>query len=98
MGSSWVGKTRGTYLFSISVILFWLGGKVVVVEEGLENDGGELDDDEYDWLISGLGDLIAVDTIDEVMVKEGGFTTSEVCKETPRVAVVRVASLVDCWV
>jgi len=28
----------------------------VVVEEGLEIDGGELDDDEGDWLISDLGD------------------------------------------
>ena len=35
--------------------------------------------------------------IDEVVVKEGGFTASEVCEETPRIVIVRVASSVDCW-
>lgn len=79
------------------MILVWLGGTVVVVEERVETDEGELDNDEDDWLISGLGAWIVVDTIDEVVVKEGGFIVSEVCEETPRTTVVRAASSVDCW-
>lgn len=53
----------------------------MVLEEGLETDGGELDDDEDDLLITSLGDWIVVDTIGEVVVKEGIFTASEVCAE-----------------
>lgn len=97
MGWSWASRTRGAYRFSIAIIPVWLGGKVVVIEEGLETYGGELDDDEDDWLISGIGDWIVVDTIAEAMVKEGVLTLSEDCGGTPRAAVVRAASSVDCW-
>ena len=89
MGWSWAGKTRGAYMFAIVVILVSLGGKVVVVKEGLQTDGGELDYDEDDWLISGLGDWIVVYTIDEVVVKEGVLIVSEVCGETPRATTIR---------
>lgn len=58
-----------------------MGGEVVVIEEVLETDGGEVEDDEDDLLISNLGDWIMVDTIDDVMVNEGGFTVSEDCEE-----------------
>lgn len=97
MGWIWASKTRGAYMFAIVVILVWLGSKVLVFEEGLETNGGELNDDEDDWLISGLDDWVVVATTEEVVVKEGGFTTSEVCEETPRTAVVRSANSVDCW-
>ena len=97
MAWSFAGKTRGAYLFAIVVILVWIEGKVVVVEEGLETDGGELDDDEYYWWISGLDDWILVATIDEVVAKEVGFTTSEACEDTPRTTLVRATSLVDFW-
>ena len=73
------------------MILAWLGGKVVVLEEGLETDGNELDDGEGVLWITGLGDWTVVDTIGEVVVKEGVFTVSEVCAETSRVAIVRAA-------
>ena len=93
----WVGRTRGAYLFTIFVIPVWLGGKVEVVEEGLETDGGEIYDDEDDWLISDLGDWIVVDKIDEVMVKEGGFTMSDDCEQIWDAVAVREASSTNCW-
>ena len=84
-------------MFAIVVILVWLGGKVVVVEEGLEIDGGELDDDEGDWLISDLGDWIVVDTVDEGVVKECGFTVNDDREEIWDVAVVTATTSTDYW-
>ena len=78
-------------------ILAWLGGKVLVVEEGLEMDGDELDDGEDGWWIIGLGDWIVVVTIGEVVVNEGVFTVSEDCAEISDAVVVRAASSIDCW-
>lgn len=48
-------------------ILVWIGGKEVVLEEGLELDGDELDDDEDEnfWWVTSLGDWIVVNTIGE---------------------------------
>ena len=81
MGWSCLGVTRVAYRFAIAVILLWLGGKVVVVEEGLETYEGEVDDDEDDWWITGLGDWIVVDTICEVVVKEGVSPMNEDCEK-----------------
>lgn len=97
MASSCEGKTRGAYRFAIAVILAWLGGKVVVLEEGLETNGVELDDGEYGWWITSLGDWIVVDIIGEVVVKEGVFTMSEVCAETLGEIVVRADISTNCW-
>ena len=36
MALSCAGKTRGEYWFAIAEILVWLGGKLVVLEEGIE--------------------------------------------------------------
>ena len=55
-------------------ILDWLGSKVLVVEEGLELDGDELDDGEDGWWITGLGECTIVVTIGEVVVNKGVFT------------------------
>lgn len=47
---AWIcaGKTKGAYRSVMAEILVWLGGKVVVLEEGLEMDGDELDEvDEF---------------------------------------------------
>lgn len=97
MAWSCAGKTTRAYRFSIAVILDWLGGKVVVLEEGLETDRGELDDDEDGWLITGLGDWIVVDIIGEVVVKEGVFTVSEDYAKISEAAAVRATSSTDCW-
>lgn len=93
MGWSWESKARGAYMFAIAMILVWLVSKVVVVEEGLKTDGGELDDDEYDLLISDLGDWILVDTTNEVVVKEGEFTVTEDCEEIWDATAVRQLAL-----
>lgn len=81
MSWSCVGKIRGAYQFAMAWILTWLGGKVLVVEEGLELDGDELDDGENGWWIIGLGEWTVVDNIGEVMVKECVFIVSEDCAE-----------------
>ena len=78
-------------------ILAWLGGKVLIVEEGLELDGDELDYGEDGWWITSLGVWIVVDTIGEVMVKEGVFTVSEDCAKILEATAVRETSSTYCW-
>lgn len=78
-------------------ILAWLGGKVLVVEEGLELDGDELDDGEDGWWITFLGERNVVVTISEFVVNEGVFTVIEDCAEISKAAAVREASSTNCW-
>ena len=68
----------------------------MVLEEGLEISGDELDDDGDGLLITGLGDWTVVDKIGEVVVKEGVFAVSEVCAETSGAVVVRETISIDC--
>lgn len=69
----------------------------MVLKEGLETDGDELDDGEDGWWIIILGDWTVVVTIGEVMLKEGVFTMSEDYAEISEVGAVREASSTDCW-
>ena len=51
MAWSRAGKTKGSCWSTMAWILACLGGKVLVLEEELEIDGGELDEDEEFGLI-----------------------------------------------
>ena len=99
MACKGVYKNKGAKLAAMAKILARLGGKAVVLEDGLENFEDELETLGWRGILgmNGFVEWTVVDIIDEVELNGDVITVSEDTIVSLGVAAVRATNSTKCW-